>query len=260
MMRNPSRSSSLTTADRSPSSPSTRRPTRAKNLAARQSGRSDAMEGRRTPPASTNSMTSLARSRSRPFAAARIRHQACGTSVNSSGSASPSRARTKTSRPAALQLSTRRRGKLPLPATMPILAAIRSFWLAYRAARIGADKIDDIVNGTDTAEALGGIADPIAECAVLGKQKLIRGAQSVDVLAAVAAPLHADDVEATQAGAITHYLAIGNDVALDARHTADHCMPPDPHELMDGGTPAQDGIIAHDKVDAGRGNIVHTNQ
>src|SRR5437764_11012667 len=232
--RNPSCSSSLTTAERSPSSPSTRRPTRAKTLAARQSGRSEAIDGRRTPPASTSSLTSLARKRSRPFPAAPSRHQACGTPATASGSASPSSARTNTSRPDAWQLSIRRRGKVPLPATIPILAAIRSFRLTDRPARIGTDEIENVVHRADPAETLGRIVDPVAQSAVLGKQELIGGAQPLDILPAVAAALDADDVETAQTGPVAHDLAIGDDIALDARHAADHRVPPDPDELMDG--------------------------
>ena len=72
------------------------------------------------PPASTSSLTSLARNRSRPLGGAAdpapgMRHGA----RPSSRSASPSRARTNTSRPAARQLSMTRRGNPPLPAMMP---------------------------------------------------------------------------------------------------------------------------------------------
>ncbi len=78
--RKPSPSSSAMTARNSPSSPSARKPTRAKNLAARQSGRSDARDGRRTAPASTSSSTPASRSRRNPSPAAPSRTHACGAS------------------------------------------------------------------------------------------------------------------------------------------------------------------------------------
>src|SRR5580765_4114729 len=104
-----------------------------------------------------------------------MRHQACGTLSTIARSASPSSARTNTSRPAARQLSMIWRGNPPLPAMMPNgpcgrlvgapwvgasrLAAIRPFRLADRAARIGADKGDDVVHRADPAEALGRLVD-----------------------------------------------------------------------------------------------------
>ena len=60
---------------------------RAKSLAARQSGRIDASDGRLIPPARTSSVTWFSRSRARPVAAAPMRHQACGTSRTVAGSA-----------------------------------------------------------------------------------------------------------------------------------------------------------------------------
>src|SRR5204863_166678 len=191
--------------------------------------------GRRTPPASTRSVTELARRRSSTLAAAPMRHQACGTSATVASSASPWRASTKTGRPAARRFSRRRRGSAPLPAIIPsgpALAAIRAFWLADRARRVGPDKGEDIVDRGDAAEALGHFCDPVVESAVGREQKLIGAAQRLDVLATKAAALHADDVEPTEAGAIAHDLAIGNDVALDTGHTANHRMLPDPHELV----------------------------
>src|SRR5438045_2399517 len=95
------------------------------------------------------------------------------------GSASPSIARTNTSRPAARQLSMICCGKPPLPAMMPNgpwggliggswagasrLAAIRPFRLADRAVRVRPDKGDDVIDRTDPAEPLGRFIDPIVE-------------------------------------------------------------------------------------------------
>src|SRR5436190_20161921 len=207
---------------------------RAKNFAARQSGRSADKEGRRTPPANTRSVTALACSRSSPAAAAPSLHQACGTPATVAWSAAPSSARTKTGRPAARQLSTRRRGSAPLPAMIPRgpSAAIRPFRLADRARRVGADERDHVIDGTNAAVTLGNLVDPIIERAVGREQKLIGAAQGLDVLAAKAAALHTDDVQPAETRPVAHHLPIGDHVALDPRHAADHRMPPDAHELV----------------------------
>src|SRR5437763_11684233 len=178
---------------------------RAKNLAARQSGSNAESDGRRTPPASTRSVTELVRRRSSPLAAAPSRHQACGISSTVSGSASPSSANTKTGRPEARQFSIRRRGSAPLPAIMPsgpALSAIRSFRLTDRAGRVGADEGDDVIHRHDPAKALRHFVDPVVERAVRREQELVSAAQRVDVVAAEAAALHADNVHPCEAGAI----------------------------------------------------------
>src|SRR5947207_11769299 len=168
---------------------------RVKSLAARRSGRSENSDGRRMPPARTSSVTLFSRNKARPAAAAPMRHQACGTPRTVSGSAAPSMASTKTSRPSARQHSTSRSGKPPPPATMPSLPAIRLFRLADRAARIRTDKIDDVVDRRDAAKTFGGFVHSIAQRAVRGKQEFIGVAQTENVFATEAAPLHADDIE-----------------------------------------------------------------
>src|SRR5207302_6573917 len=149
-------------------------------------------------------------------------------------------------------------GRAPLPAMMPSgppLSAIRAFWLTDRARRVGPDKGDDVVDRADAAEALGHFCDPVVESAVGREQKLIGAAQGLDVLATEAAAVHADDVEPTEAGAVAHDLAIGNDVALDTGHTANHRMLPDPHELVHRREAAQEGIILDDHM-AGQSRVV----
>src|SRR6266404_980458 len=230
---------------------------RAKSLAARRSGRSERSEGRRIPPASTSSVTLFSRSKERPVAAAPRRHQACGTPRTISGSASPSRASTKTSRPAARQLSIRRSGRPPLPATMPSLFAIRLLGLADSTAGIGAYEFEDIFDRSDAAKTLGGFAHAIAQRAVRGEQKLIGAAQAENVFTAEAAPLHADDVEPAKTRPLPHYLAVRNDVALNPGHSADHCVPADPDILMDRAEPAEKRVIIDDHVTAKGGVIGH---
>src|SRR5467141_3266294 len=175
---------------------------RAKSLAARQSGRSAASDGRRMPPANTSSLTLLSRSRARPAAAAPMRHQAWGTSCTVAGSADPSRARTKTSRPAVRQDSTKRRGSAPLPATIPSLPFIRALRLADGAARIGTNEIDDVVDRSDTGETLRGFGHAITQSAIGREQDLVRVAQPLDILTAEPAALHTDDVEPAQPGPV----------------------------------------------------------
>src|SRR4029077_3799835 len=166
-------------------------------------------------------------------------------------------ASTKTGRLAAWQLSTRRRGSAPFPAMMPrgASAAIRPFRLADRARGIGADERDDVVDRADAAEALGNLVDPVVERPVGRKQKLIGATQSLNVLAAEAATLHADDVEPAKPRPVAHHLAVGDDVALDPRHPADHRMPPDADTLVQRGAAAEQGIVLDDDV-AGQSRIV----
>src|SRR6516164_2288033 len=211
---------------------------RVNSFAARQSGRSATSDGRRTLPAKTSSVTLLSRSKERPSIAAPMRHQACGTSRTVSGSAAPSRAKTNTSRPAARQASTRRLGNRPPPATIPILPVARLLGLTDGAARIGPNEVEDVVDRCDAAEALGRLAYAIAQGAIRGKQKLVCSAQALDVLAAEAAALHADDVQTAQPRPVPHHLTVRNNVALDTRHAADHRVPADPDMLVDGTEPA----------------------
>src|SRR5216684_2266651 len=206
-------------------------------------------------PARTSSVTLFSRSRARPAPAAPMRHQACGTPRTISGSAAPTMASTKTSRPAARQHSIRRSGKPPPPATMPSLPAIRLFRLADRTARIRTDKIDDVIDRGDAAEAFGGFVHPIAQRAVRGEQELIRVAQAHDVFTAEAAPLHADDVEPAKTRPLPNYLAVGDDVALDPGHPADHGVPADPDILMDGAEPPEKSVIIDDHM-AAKGSVV----
>src|SRR6516162_3171230 len=195
------------------------------------------------PPANTSSLTLFSRNKASPFAAAPIRHQACGTSRTVSASAAPSRARTNTSRPEARQDSTSRRGNSPAPATIPTLPVIRPFWLANCAARVGAYEIDDVVDRSDASEALGGFVDAIAQRPVRGEQEMISVAQPLNVLSAETAALHAYDVQATKPRPIAHHLTIRDDVALDAGHAADHGVLTDSDILVDGGKPTEYGIV-----------------
>src|SRR6516164_2500848 len=168
---------------------------RANSLAARQSGRSVPSDGRRTLPARTSSVTLFSRSKERPVTAAPMRHQACGTPRTVSGSAAPSRAKTKTSRPAARQDSTRRCGRRPSPATIPSLPVICPFRLTDGAARVRADEVKDVVDRCDTTEALGSLVYTIAQGALRGEQELVGAPEPLNILATEAAALHADNVQ-----------------------------------------------------------------
>src|SRR5271165_1924015 len=221
---------------------------RANSLAARQSGRSVRSDGRRMPPARTSSVTLFSRNRARPIAAAPMRHHACGTPRTVSGSAAPSRAKTKTSRPSARQDSTRRCGSRPPPATIPSLPVIGPFWLTDGAARVRADEVKEIVDGCDTTEALGGFVYTIAQRAIRREQELVGIAESLDVLTTEAAALHADNVQPAKPRPVPHHLAVRNDIALNTRHAADHRVPADPDILMDGAEPAENSIVIYDDV------------
>src|SRR4051794_19670230 len=183
---------------------------RAKNLAARQSGRSEVTLGRFRPPAKTSSSTPASRNRRKPSPAAPRRTVACGTSARMAGSASPLKASTKKSRSAARQASMMRRGSSPAPGGMPSLPALplcALAGLADRAARIGADKIDDVLDRLDLAEARGDVVDALAQRAAVGEELLVGVAHRLDLLAREAAALHADDVDAREPGAVAHHQA-----------------------------------------------------
>src|SRR3984957_4094313 len=214
-------------------------------------------------PASTRSVTPFSRSRPSPFAAAPMRHQACATFSTVSGSASPSSARTKTARPVARHLSMRRRGNPPLPAMTPRqpsgapagLSAIRPFRLADRTARIGPNEGDDVVDRADAAKPLGDLVDALDQRPLAREKTVIGAAQPLDVVAAKAAALHADDVEAVETRPVAHHLTVGDDVALDPGHAANHRVPSDPHELMDCREPAEQRMVLDDDM-AGEGRVI----
>src|SRR5215469_10121769 len=255
MTRKPSCSSSLTTADSRPSSPRARYPIRANSLAARQSGRSVTSDGRRTLPAKTSSVTLFWRSRERPVTAAPTRHQACVTPRTVSGSAAPSRAKTNTSRPAARQESTRRRGSRPPPATIPSLPVIFPFWLTNGAARVRANKIEDVVDRCDAGKAFSCFGNAIAQRAIRREQELVSVTKRLDILATEAAPLHSNDVQTAESRPVPHHLAVRNDITLNTGHAADHCVPADTDILMDGAEAAENGVVINRDV-TGESDIV----
>src|SRR5229473_1579907 len=159
---------------------------RAKNFAARQSGRREVTVGRLRPPAKTISSTPASCSRRKPSPAAPSRIVACGTSVRMAGSTSSLKARTKNSRSAARHASIMRRGNSPAPARMPSLPTIRLralSRLADRAARIGADEIDDVPNRLDVPEALCDVVDAFAQRAAITEEMLKGDAQRLDLVA-----------------------------------------------------------------------------
>ncbi len=129
--------------------------------------------------------------------------------------------------------------------------------MGWQIARLefGADERDDVLDRGNAAKAFSGFGDPIAQCSIGKEQELIGVAQPLEVFAAEAAALHADDVEPGEAGAVAHDLAIGDDVALHTGHAADHRMLADPDKLMNGAQPAEHGVVLDDDV-AGKGRIV----
>src|SRR5260221_5091133 len=233
---------------------------RAKNFAARQSGRSDMTVGLFRPPAKTISSTPASCSRRKPSPAAPRRIVAWGTSARMAGSASSMKARTKNSRSAARHASIMRRGNSPAPARIPSLPTIRLqalSRLADRPARIGADEIDDVPDRLDVAETLGDVVDTLAQRAGVAKELLVGVAQRLDLVARETAALHADDVDAGQARPVAHHRAIGNDVALDPRHAADHRILTDADELMNRRKPADDGVVRNHDMPGERRIVRH---
>src|ERR1700740_1405451 len=158
------------------------------------------------PPARTSSVTLFSRNRARPAAAAPMRHQACGTPRTVSGSAAPSSAKTKTSRPAARHDSTRRCGSRPPPATVPSLPVICPFRLTDGAARVSADEVKDIIDSRDATETLGSLVHALAQRAIRGEQGLVGAAESLDNLTTEAAALHADNVQSAKPRPVPHHL------------------------------------------------------
>src|ERR1700722_19487021 len=144
---------------------------RAKNLAARQSGRSEVTEGRRMPPAKTISSTPASWSTRNPSPAAPRRTIAWGTSARIAGSVSSTKPRTKNGRSAFRQASITRRGNSPAPARMPSLPTV-PLRLADRAARIRADERDDVLHRLHLAIPIGDLVDALAERAGLAEQRL----------------------------------------------------------------------------------------
>ena len=84
---------------------------------------------------------------------------------------------------------------------------------------------------------------------------MIGAAESLDILTTKAAALHADYVQPAKPRPVPHHLAVRNDIALNARHSANHRMPADPDILMDGAEPAKNSIVIDDDM-AGESGIV----
>src|ERR1700691_814048 len=239
-----------------PSSPSAFRPMPKKNLTARQSGHSDKGEGRRTPPASTSSLTPLARNSRNPSPPWPIRIQAWDTPATNSGSAAPFRASTKKGRLSARQAAMRRAGSSPAPATMPSLAAAIGLGLAQATDRFGAGEIEHVAHWSDVGELLRHLFEPLGESPdLVTEQHLVGRAQRLNLLAREAATLQPDDVETRQTRAIAPHRAIGDDVALDPGDAADHGMAADAHELVHRAQAAEHGVIL-DADMAGQGRVV----
>src|SRR5579859_3638725 len=137
------------------------------------------------------------------------------------------------------------------------LSAIRAFRLADRAARICPNEGDDVVNWRNPSVFPGHLVDTLDERPFSREQVLIGAAQSADVFATEPAALHADDVEPVEPCAVAHYLAVGNDVPLDARHAPNHGMAPDPHELVYRAETAQHRVVFNDHMTGQLGIVRH---
>src|SRR5262249_37732947 len=132
--------------------------------------------------------------------------------------------------------SARRRGSVPPPARMPsvpVSVPIRGCGLAQAAARFGADEIDDLADRAIGSENTGHFFDPLGERSIRTEEQPIGAAQGLNIVAVEAAALESHQIEPGQPCAVTHDLPIRNDVAFDARHSADEGPRADPAELMD---------------------------
>src|SRR3546814_10341027 len=111
--------------------------------------------------------------------------------------------------------------------------------LAYLPRGILADEVDDLGHRGRAGELLGDLLQPLLERPLAREQQAVGLADTVDLVAAVTAPLHADDVDSREPGAVAHHRPERDHVALHAADAADHGAEPDPHELMDRRQPAQ---------------------
>src|SRR5665213_1689603 len=187
-----------------------------------------------------------------------MRIQACGTPSIVRVSVAPFRARTKNGRLWARQAAMMRRGSSPPPATMPSLAPAIELGLAQAADRFRAREIKHVPHRLHGRELLVDLGEALGEgTRLVAEQHLEGGAQRLDVLARIAAALHAHDVQPRQPGAVANHRAERNDVALDAGDAADHGIASDAHELMHRRKAAEDGVILDADVTGQRRVIGH---
>ena len=170
--RKPSASSiSRTTADRMLSSPSMRVPTLARNFAERASRMSSKTDGRGILPTRTSSSTPSRRALSKALLRPDIRIHWTGASSRIAGSALPSKARTKKSRPVSRQAEITWPGSAPPPAITPSLGTLLRFGLTDCAARIRSQKIDDFHDRFVFAKALVHVLEPLCKRAFFGEHQ-----------------------------------------------------------------------------------------
>src|SRR5207248_8112645 len=97
----------------------------------------------------------------------------------------------------------------------------------------------------------------VAQRSIRSKQELVRIAQALDILATETAALHPYDIEPAQSSPVSHHLAVGDDVALDARHPADHRVPAYPDVLVNRAEPAENDVILDDDMARERRVVGH---
>src|SRR5690606_19568837 len=191
--------------------------------------------------------------------AAPMRTVAVAKPAKSAGSAWPSSASTKGSRPVERQACARRRGKSPLPATMPSLGAIGHLArTTERPARVLSDKSDQFlhrrrfgIGALQTVQSLRQRSDPRVEGNPVGS------ANCLDLIAREAPSPQTYEIGAGQSRAITDDDGVGHHIVLDSAHPADHGVYADPHKLVNRRKPAQNGMITDDDVAADRCVVRH---
>ena len=231
---------------------------RAKSLAARQSGRSAASDGRLMLPASTSSVTLFARSKESPHrgradAAPGMRHVPHGVGF---GRSFQSEHEDLASGSAAGFDEALRQ----TPASCHNPDAYSPFGpLGWQMARLESARMNSMMSSTGPMplKRSRGLIDTLDQCPIRGEQELIGIAQTLDIVAAETAALHADDVEPAKPRPVTHDLAVGDDVALHSRHAPDHRVLADPHILMDGAQSAENGVLLDDNMTGERGVVRH---
>src|SRR5215207_2874643 len=126
---------------------------------------------------------------------------------------------------------------------------------AERPIAACADEVEDLVNDGMRRELLGYVLDALLQRALVREEQSIGAADVVDLIAREAAAAQADDVEASEMGAVPERHPIGNDIILDSGHAADEGVRADAHELVDSDATAQDHVIA-DLAVAGEHDVV----
>src|SRR3546814_6254979 len=93
---------------------------------------------------------------------------------------------------------------MPSPAPMSASEFAAVLRLAYLPRGILADEVDALGHRGRAGELLGDLLQPLLERPLAREQQAVGLADTVALVAAVTAPLHADDVDSREPGAVAH--------------------------------------------------------